>query len=119
MKRTSAAILLLFLLATLAFAGCGAGSGSAEETASAEPSAEGTELVLTTEELAQYDGKNGNPAYIAVDGVIYDVTNVPQWKNGDHNGFTAGRDLTDEIKNISPHGVSKLKTVPVVGRLAD
>jgi predicted heme/steroid binding protein len=54
-----------------------------------------------------------------VDGVIYDVTNVPQWRNGEHNGFSAGQDLTDEIKSISPHGVSKLKTVPVVGRLAD
>ncbi|MEL7610315.1 MAG: cytochrome b5 domain-containing protein [Bacillota bacterium] len=76
-------------------------------------------MVLTPEELAQYDGKNGNPAYIAVDGVIYDVTNVPQWKDGEHNGFSAGNDLTDAIKNVSPHGVSKLKSVPVVGKLAD
>lgn len=119
MKSSSAAILLLLLLAMLTCAGCGSGSDSPSETASAEPGAEDTELVLTLEELKQYDGKNGNPAYIAVDGVIYDVTNVPQWRNGEHNGFSAGQDLTDEIKSISPHGVSKLKTVPVVGRLAD
>ena len=77
------------------------------------------ELVLTLDELAQYNGKDGNPAYIAVDGVIYDVTDVPQWKNGEHNGFSAGNDLTEEIKTISPHGVSKLVGLPVVGKLAD
>ncbi len=77
------------------------------------------ELILTLEELAAFDGKNGNPAYIAVDGVIYDVTNVPQWRNGDHNGFTAGHDLTEQIKNVSPHGLSKLTGLPVVGKLAE
>ena len=52
-----------------------------------------------------------------VDGVIYDVTNVPQWKNGEHNGYSAGNDLTDIIKNKSPHGVKQLKGIPVVGKL--
>ncbi|MPM81689.1 hypothetical protein SDC9_128746 [bioreactor metagenome] len=52
-----------------------------------------------------------------MDGVIYDVTNVPQWKGGKHNGYTAGQDLTDIIKNKSPHGVAKLQGVPIVGEL--
>ncbi len=74
--------------------------------------------VFTTEELATYNGQNGNPAYVAVDGVVYDVTDVPEWKGGDHWGrFTAGKDLTDEIKKQSPHGVGKLEGVPVVGTL--
>ena len=80
--------------------------------------ADGT-LELTLEQLKQYDGQNGNPAYVAVDGVIYDMTNVSEWKNGEHNGYTAGQDLTDIIKNKSPHGVSKLNGVPVVGKLVD
>ena len=67
--------------------------------------------------MSQYTGQNGKPAYIAVDGVIYDVTNVPQWKNGGHNGFSAGKDLTKEIKTVSPHGTSKLNGVPAVGKL--
>ena len=83
----------------------------------AEPTA--ALLQLTLEELKQYDGQNGNPAYVAVDGVIYDMTNVPEWKDGKHNGYTAGQDLTDIIKNKSPHGVSKLSNVPAVGKLAD
>lgn len=76
------------------------------------------ELELTVEELATYDGKDGQPAYVAVDGVIYDVTNVPAWANGEHkNGLTAGKDLTKEIKEDSPHGVGVLDDLPVVGTL--
>jgi predicted heme/steroid binding protein len=73
---------------------------------------------FTLEDLAQYTGKDGKPAYIAVDGIVYDVTKVPEWAGGHHNGFDAGRDLTKEIKTVSPHGVSKLQGVPVVGKLA-
>lgn len=117
MKKRHGLIFLMFLTVGCFLCGCGTG-GSADATASPS-STDSAGLVLTPEELAQYDGKNGNPAYIAVDGVIYDVTNVPQWKDGEHNGFSAGNDLTDAIKNVSPHGVSKLKSVPVVGKLAD
>ena len=77
-----------------------------------------TGLELTIEELAEFDGKDGAKAYIAVDGVIYDVTDVREWAGGSHWGkFTAGRDLTTEIKTQSPHGVSKLSGVPVVGKI--
>ena len=70
---------------------------------------------LNATQLAQYNGQNGNPAYIAVNGNVYDVTDVPQWKNGSHFGrYTAGVDLTDQLK-FSPHGASKLDGVPIVG----
>ena len=82
-----------------------------------EPAAEPVEM--TAEELSAFNGKDGQPAYVAVDGVIYDVTEVSFWKNGDHNGFEAGRDLTEEIKTISPHGISKLKGLPIVGSLVE
>ncbi len=93
-------------------------SASTTSNSTTGSAADGT-LELTLEELKQYDGQNGNPAYIAVDGIIYDVTNVREWKNAQHNGYTAGNDLTDAIKNVSPHGVSKLNGVPVVGILVD
>ncbi|HPF87875.1 MAG TPA: cytochrome b5 domain-containing protein [Candidatus Limiplasma sp.] len=92
---------------------------TAQPTANPQTDTQSQEVRMTREELAQYDGKNGNPAYIAVDGVIYDVTNVPPWAGGNHNGFTAGQDLTEEIKTVSPHGVSKLNGLTVVGTLAD
>lgn len=82
-----------------------------------EPTPATGELELTLEELAKYDGSDGNPAYIAIDGIIYDVSSVKAWFNGKHNGYTAGNDLTTEMKDISPHGLSKLKGLPVVGKL--
>ena len=89
-------------------------SATASDTA-ASPTATAALKTFTADELAKYDGQNGNPAYIAVNGMVYDVTAVPQWQNGSHFGrFQAGRDLSEEIK-LSPHGVSKLETVPVVG----
>ena len=81
------------------------------------PSAANGTLELTLEQMKQYNGKDGNPAYIAVDGVIYDVTNDRHWKSGTHEGYSAGKDLTDAIKGKSPHGTSVLDDVPIVGKI--
>ncbi len=92
---------------------------TAEATAEATDAAEtgaGVLLELTLEELAAYDGKDGRPAYVAIDGTIYDVTDIPAWNNGTHNGNTAGKDQTEAIKR-SPHGQSVLAKLPVVGKL--
>ncbi len=94
-------------------------SDSVSEETDSEESASEDGLVLTLEELSQYNGKDGNPAYVAVDGVIYDVTDVPQWNRGSHNGQVAGNDLSDEIANLSPHGKKVLEKLPVVGRIGD
>ena len=135
MKRIS--IILISILALALFAvGCAAGGAdsaaatpamAAETTAASDAAAtdsaavkgsaaDGT-LELTLDQLKQFDGKNGNPAYVAVDGILYDVSNVGPWKNGDHNGYSAGNDLTDIIKNKSPHGVKNLEGLPSVGKL--
>ena len=92
---------------------------AANTTNTTTGSAENGTLELTLTELAKYNGKDGQPAYVAVDGVIYDVSGYAKWKNGEHNGYSAGNDLTDIIKNKSPHGVAKLKGVPVGGKLID
>lgn len=77
---------------------------------------------FTLEELKTYNGQNGNPAYIAVDGIVYDVTNSIFWQNGAHsicNGNTfAGNDLS-ELINDSPHGKEILERLPVVGYLKE
>lgn len=70
--------------------------------------------LFTTDTLKKYNGQNGNPVYIAVDGIVYDVTNVAKWKNGSHQGVTAGSDISQNIKS-SPHGKDILKNIPVVG----
>jgi predicted heme/steroid binding protein len=100
-------LVMSFVLMLLLVVGCS--GGKSESTV--------PEKTFTIDELAAFNGKDGAPAYIAVDGIVYDVTNVSYWKNGMHNGFEAGRDLTEEIKTKSPHGVSKMNGIPVVGKL--
>ena len=91
---------------------------TAENTESA-PAASTGEKVFTPEELAQYNGQDGMPAYVAVDGVVYDVSDKPLWSGGRHqNLHFAGTDLSEAIGK-SPHGKSKLKDLPVVGILAE
>lgn len=100
----------LFMLIGILIAGC----------SNSEMSSDNAEMKeFTMEEIEKYDGKDGNPAYIVVDGVVYDVTDLPPWKGGMHNGYGAGRDLTEEIKTKSPHGVSKLKAAKVVGKVVE
>lgn len=88
-----------------------------EATSDGQIESSNGQLELTLDELAQYNGKDGQPAYIAVDGVIYDVSDLPRWANGEHNGFEAGQDLTEEIDNESPHGRGVLERADVVGIL--
>lgn len=79
-------------------------------------------LELTLEELAKYNGQDGNPAYVAVDGTIYDVTDSPKWSKGKHRsvkGVEAGNDLTEKIKSLSPHGTGILEDYPIVGKLIE
>lgn len=78
---------------------------------------------FTLEELTQYDGSNGKPAYVAVNGLVYDVTNVKGWKDGVHKPWNdkrvAGRDLTSELAKAPPSHRQKefWAKLPVAGRL--
>ena len=70
---------------------------------------------LTLEQLKQFDGKEGRPAYIAYKGKVYDVTDDFLWVDGDHQGeHAAGRDLTEEMGR-APHGEDTLDRVKPVG----
>jgi predicted heme/steroid binding protein len=71
---------------------------------------------FTLEELAKYNGKNAKAAYVADQGIVYDVSNSYLWKNGEHKGHRAGKDLTEEISTAA-HGPVALTGFPVVGTL--
>lgn len=72
---------------------------------------------FTSDELALYNGKNGNPAYVAVNGVVYDVTNNPAWAAATHFGLNAGNDVTNEFASCHA-GENILSKLPVVGKLS-
>lgn len=75
-------------------------------------------ILLTLEELTTYNGKDGMPAYVAVDGLIYDVSEHPEWTAGEHGGNMAGTDISAMLK-AAPHGIGKLGDIPRVGTLVD
>jgi len=59
---------------------------------------------FTHKTLADHNGQEGNPSYVAVDGQVYDVSKSPMWKNGAHMArHQAGHDLTAEL-SAAPHG---------------
>ncbi|MBK5239647.1 MAG: cupin domain-containing protein [Clostridium sp.] len=71
---------------------------------------------FTESELAQYDGTMGKPAYVSVNGIVYDVSDNSKWSGGMHFGLTAGKDLTSQFESC--HGVSSiLAKLPKVGVL--
>jgi predicted heme/steroid binding protein len=72
---------------------------------------------VTHEELAQNNGKNGKPAYIAYQGKVYEVSDSSFWMEGDHMGMhDAGKDLTEELE-MAPHRDETFKRVKLVGEL--
>lgn len=102
MKKLWFVLSLVLFLSILA--GC-TGSNNTEDT------------TFTLAELAEYDGLEGRKAYIAVDGIVYDVTDADNWSNGSHMGtHLAGTDATETILS-SPHGKSVLEDLPTVGTL--
>jgi predicted heme/steroid binding protein len=70
---------------------------------------------FTKEELAKFDGQEGRKAYVAVDGIVYDVTPIKPWEGGKHfKGAHAGADMSAKILE-SPHGKAVLEKLEKVG----
>ncbi|TYQ17875.1 UNVERIFIED_CONTAM: putative heme/steroid binding protein [Acetivibrio alkalicellulosi] len=88
----------------------------AEPPALQQPTTPGNQTTFTLQELSKYDGKGGNPAYVTVNGTVYDVTSNATWAAATHFGLTAGKDLSNEF--VSCHaGESILSKLKVVGKL--
>ena len=139
MKRVLVIIIALALMAVF-FAGCGDNGATEpedevadEEVVVEEPSEDDGVVVeepaddedtYTLAELAEFDGMDGRPAYVAVDGVVYDITDSALWPEGDHSpcglDAMAGRDLS-EVIGESPHGrdIFTENGIPVVGTLEE
>ena len=132
MKRLSAAacVLVLFLVVVaLGLAACG-GDGSGPADSSTDTTAGGStvttalgtgEKIFSLTELAEFDGKDGGAAYVAVDGVVYDVSGSVRWPEGQHSscnlGAMAGKDLSEEIEQAPASMRALLEKMRVVGKL--
>jgi predicted heme/steroid binding protein len=71
---------------------------------------------FTAEELAKFDGTSGKPAYVAVNGIVYDVSNEATWGGASHFGLLAGSDLSQQFNNCHKLEVV-LSKLPKVGVL--
>ena len=83
-------------------------SEDSDEASSEEP------LVLNQHELAEFDGQGDNKAYIAVNDVIYDVTDQ-ELKDGHYGDYKVG---VNTLYNVLLLGEDEaLKDLPIVGVL--
>jgi predicted heme/steroid binding protein/uncharacterized membrane protein len=72
---------------------------------------------FSQEELAQFNGENGKPVYVAHAGKVYDVSASKMWKTGTHmKRHRSGQDLTADIQ-AAPHLSDVLERFPQVGVL--
>ncbi len=124
-KKVLVLAVFVMVVAGVLLAGCG-GTKTQETTSpgSDQQSNQGGQTsgkTFTSEELAQFNGENGQPAYVAVDGVVYDVSGSSMWPQGMHStcgdGSVAGNDLSEVIKQAPANMRGNLKKFPVVGTL--
>lgn len=106
-------IVAMFLTAALA---CGA--AAADKKAPAKDAWK--TRVFTAEELKKNDGREGRPVYVAVDGVVYDLSKSKYWKTGTHMKMhEAGQDQSQAIHERAPKSIHKdgkiLEKMPKVG----
>jgi len=129
-KYAIAVVMIVSVSGLLALAACDQDAGSsdsgpatgAQTTSATTPGDTGSaEIAITLEELAEFDGKDGRPAYVAVDGVIYDVSSSSAWADGVHAPCNldamAGKDLSETLRQAPSNMRSLLARMPVVGRL--
>lgn len=100
----------LYILNNLEPEPCGPASGLSAQNVRQDTQ------TFTKQGLTAYNGKNGMPAYVAVNSVVYDVTNNAAWGAATHFGLTAGNDLTTQFSSCHA-GQPILQKLPRVGRM--
>jgi predicted heme/steroid binding protein len=77
------------------------------------------ELKVSMAELRRNNGDYGSRKYIAYEGIVYDVTDCPRWRQDLHERLHfPGQDLTSELVD-APHAenVFSRPCVKIVGHL--
>jgi predicted heme/steroid binding protein len=84
------------------------------ETAATAAGVDAGQRTVTRQELERHDGQNDVPGYIAIHGVVYDVTSVQLLKDGRHHGVAPGNDVSD----LFVHNQAILNRLKIVGKLS-
>ncbi len=65
--------------------------------------------------LAEYDGKEGRPAYFVFDNEVFNATESKMWRSGVHMGrHHAGTDLSSAMAD-APHGTEVFERIRKIG----
>ncbi len=82
-------------------------------TSSSAVSSTNLQKIYTADTLSVYNAKNGQPSYVAIDGVVYDVSTL--FVDGTHYGCSAGQDVTSAFDAEKKHKQVILDNYPIVG----
>jgi predicted heme/steroid binding protein len=74
------------------------------------------EKLYSKNQLALRNGTDKEEIWVALNGVIYDVSASRLWKNGKHYEHWAGQDLSDELKD-APHTEKVFEKFEIIGKL--
>lgn len=122
-KYAFAAVLIASAVILVFVGPCGTSGTPATNQAGSVPTAvrQVPNRVFTPAELSKYNGRNGQPAYVAVDGWVYDMTGSRFWVNGVHGvceeDSTAGQDLSEAMREAPPGMRKMLLRFPLVGQM--
>jgi predicted heme/steroid binding protein len=72
--------------------------------------------LITRAQLALRNGQDKPEVWIALNGIVYDVTSSRLWRNGKHYEHWAGQDLTEELKD-APHNANVFDKFRPIGKL--
>jgi len=73
---------------------------------------------ITKQALALRNGTDREEIWVAVDGLVYDVTESRMWQGGTHYEHWAGQELAEELED-APHTRKVFEKFQVVGRLKE
>ena len=74
-------------------------------------------LTMNREELRHYTGDNGSKKYVAVNGIVYDLTDAPLLEYAPHCQIVGGIDVTKIFNECHGENIDLLKDLPRVGVL--
>ena len=114
MKKSITILLTVLLTISVIITGCV--SNTSQQTTAVS---EGT-TAFTLSDLAKFDGQNGNKAYIAFNGKVYDISDQQNFVNGVHifdSRIKAGTDISQYISSAPPSHKTRFQQLHQVGIL--